>query len=155
MRSFSQSESTSAVKSTSLEGTKSQSATPSRKPQDSGPYQPTSTHVQSRAMSLVAPYRLNTFRTGKDPTSCHKTRIPTTFFLYFTLLVKFPFLLFYSLLHSFFLLSLSDFFLTSFTFFLSFFFEKTFSRFTIYVLRFTFHLFTFTFHLFTFDFFIS
>ena len=49
---------TSAVKSTSLQRTKSQSATPSGKPQDSGPHQPasTSTHVPSRAMSHVAQY---------------------------------------------------------------------------------------------------
>ena len=47
---------TSAVKSTSLQRTKSQSATPSGKPQDSGPHQPasTSTHVPSYAVSHVA-----------------------------------------------------------------------------------------------------
>ena len=49
-------------KSMSLQSTKSQSATPSRKPRDSSPYQAVSasTHVQSRSMSHVAQHRPNT-----------------------------------------------------------------------------------------------
>ena len=48
---------TSAVKSTSLHGAKSQSSTPSRMPQDSSPYQPvsTNTHVPLCASRHVAP----------------------------------------------------------------------------------------------------
>ena len=47
---------TSAVKSTTLQSTKSQSATPSRNAQDPGPHQPvsTSTHVQSRAINTLS-----------------------------------------------------------------------------------------------------